>query len=287
LIKEILLGHRILIIDPFKNLLNIYQIILEKEGYQVDLATHLQEALPKFAGESYPVVITEFLPPFEDTLQFLRQIKSLSTETYIIIVTNATLDGGTYEQLFENGADDLILKPYSQEKILVHIRKGFRIRSIIVQNQELKRTSLTDPVSVKIEEPIFNPVHFRRCLRQELKRSRRHQRLFSFLLMEVPYDALDKEEVEGFLAELLRVIRKNIREEDIIGRENGRYGIYLPETDEVGSNVLVERLTRLLRNHPRFTMMESLKSASRSVSFQSYTYPDRFALPDSLQSILI
>jgi len=37
---------------------------------------------------------------------------------------------------FKNLLDDLILKPYSPEKILVHIQKGLRQRELILRKQD-------------------------------------------------------------------------------------------------------------------------------------------------------
>jgi len=277
---------RILIIDPFKNLLDIYRIFLEKEKYSVETVFNLKEASQKLSLDHYAILMTEFLPPFEETFHMLRWVKEQSPETYIIIVTNAIVDDRTYERLFSTGVDDLILKPYSPEKILVHVQKGFRNRSLVLKEQELEKEALIDPLARQVQQPIFNLAHFRNCLRQELKRAKRHAHTFSLILMELPNKGIDRGEFEGWMVELLKIMRNNTREEDVVGRGNGGFGVLLPETDEAGSQALVKRLLHLFRSHPRFQGEESLKSTANVVSFETFTYPDKFAIPESLGLIL-
>lgn len=277
---------RILIIDPFKNLLDIYRIFLEKEKYSVETVFNLREASQKLSLDHYAVLMTEFLPPFEETFQMLLWVKEQSPETYIIIVTNAIVDEITYERLFRTGVDDLILKPYSPQKILVHVQKGFRNRTLILEKRELEKESVIDPVTQQVHQPIYNLGHFRKCLRQELKRAKRHAHAFSLILMEFPNKGIDRDEFEDLIVELIKIMRNNTREEDVVGRGNGGFGILLPETDESGSQALVNRLLRLIKSHPPFQREESLKSMADVVSFQTFTYPDKFTVPESLRSIL-
>ena len=278
--------EKLLFIDPFKNLLDIYRMFLEKEKYSVETASNLKEASQKLSRDHYAVLMTEFLPPFEEMFQMLHWVKEQSPETYIIIVTNAIVDEETYERLFSIGIDDLILKPYSPEKILVHVKKGFRNRSLIIQKQELEKASLIDPVTQQVHQPIFNLVHFRKCLRQELKRAKRHDHALSLVLMELADRATDRSEFESITAELIKILRTNTREEDIVGRGNGGFGVLLPETDEAGSQALVKRLLHLIKNHLPFQSEGSLKSTANAISFQTFTYPEKFIIPESLRSIL-
>ena len=278
--------EKLLFVDPFKNLLDIYRIFLEKEKYSVEIASNLEEASQKLFLNHYAVLMTEFLPPFEKTFQILHWVKEQSPETYIIIVTNAFVDEETYERLFSIGVDDLILKPYSPEKILVHVKKGIRNRSLIIQKQKLEEASLVDPVTQQVHQPIFNLVHFRKCLRQELKRAKRHEHAFSLILMEHIDRTIDRSAFEGMTVELIMILRTNTREEDVVGRGNGGFGILLPETDEAGSQALIKRLLHLIQNHLPFQSEESLKTTANAISFQTFTYPEKFVIPESLRSVL-
>jgi PleD family two-component response regulator len=277
---------KILIVDPFKNLLDIYRMFLEKERYEVETASSLMNASQKFSLDHYAVLISEYLPPFEETFHMLHQLKEHSPETYIIIVTNAIIDDKTYERLFSIGVEDLIIKPYSPEKILVHVKKGFRTRNFIIGKQELERESQVDPITHQVRQPIFNLTHFGKCLRQELKKAKRHGHPLSLILMGVPDERIPRNQRADFTVELIRILRNNTREEDIVGRGNGGFGVLLAETDEAGSQALVKRLLHLIQTYRPFQREENLRSTAGVVSFQTYTYPEKFIIPESLKSIL-
>jgi DNA-binding response OmpR family regulator len=276
----------ILLIDPFKNLLNAYRMILEEEKYTVDTASNLKDAYELFSKREYSVIIMEYIPPFETTDYMIQWVKKKTPETYIIVVSNAFIEEKTYEKLFTKGIDDFILKPYSPDKILVHIKKGLKQRELIIKMKEFERLSVLEPITKEIQGFIFNAIFLRRCLRQEIKKSKRHHRPFSLLLMEMPAEEKIGDRFYSFCVELVRIVRRYTREEDMVGKSNGEIGIILPETDQIGSQALIQRLSNLIHTHPQFRSDNVLKPFIQTLSFQSFTYPDQFALPESLKVLL-
>jgi hypothetical protein len=86
--------------------------------------------------------------------------------------------------------------------------------------------------------------------------------------------------------DLVKIVKRHTREEDMIGKNNGAIGIILPETDQTGSEALVQRLLNLIQGDPQFKSDEVLRSHIHHLSFQSFTYPDQFFLPEPLKAIL-
>jgi PleD family two-component response regulator len=259
---------------------------LEGQDYLVETALNLDDAFQKCSLQQYAVFITEYISPFEDICRMIQWLKHQSPETYIIMVTHADIDKTTYEALFEIGLDDFIFKPYPPDRILVHIRKGIKQRNIILRKQEAEKQSLLDPVAIGIQQPIFNPTYFRKCLRQELKRAKRHHHPLSLVLIRIPAEVMMGERFELFCQELARLVRAYTREEDLVGRENGNFGILLPETDQAGSQALLKRLTRLIQNKQSFQSDEAMRPYTETLSFQTFTYPEEFLVPESLMSVL-
>ena len=279
-------NHWILLVDPFRNLLNAYRIILEEEKYLVDTALNLKDAYELFKNKRYSVFITEYIPPFETADDMIQWVKKNVPETYIIMVTNAIIDEKMYGKLFDIGADDFILKPYSPAKILVHIKKGIKQRDLILKMEELKRLSLLEPITEKIQEVIFNTIFFKNSLRQEIKKAKRHHRSFSLLLIQMPSRNEIGDRFENFYAELLKIVKRYTREEDRVGKSNGEIGIILPETDQIGSQALIQRLLKLFHSHHPFKSDQILKPYLKTLSFQSFTYPHQFAIPEPLKTVL-
>jgi PleD family two-component response regulator len=276
----------ILLIDPFKNLLNAYRIILEEEEYFVETALNLKEAYELFRGKQYSVIITEYCPPFDTTDYMIQWVKKNTPETYIIIVTNAIVDEETYGKLFAIGVDDFILKPYSPERILVHVKKGLKQRDLIIKMRELEKLSLLEPITEKIQGLIFNTIFFKRCLRQEIKKAKRHHHPFSLLIMHMPNKEKMGDRFDSFYMELVKIVKRHTREEDMVGKNNGTIGVILPETDRIGSEALMQRLLDLIQTHPLFKSDNVLRPFVKTLSFQSFTYPNQFSIPDPLKTVL-
>jgi PleD family two-component response regulator len=276
----------ILLIDPFKNLLNAYRIILEEESYLVETSLNLKDAYELFKKRQYSVIITEYCPPFDMTDDMIQWMKKNSPEVYIIMVTNAAVDEKTYEKLFAIGVDDFILKPYSPDKILVHVKKGLKQRDLILKMQELEKLSLLEPITQEIRGLIFNTIFFKSCLRHEIKKAKRHHHPFSLLLLQMPTKEKIGERFDSFYMELVKIVKRYTREEDMVGKSNEEIGIILPETDRMGSQALIQRLLNLIHTHPQFKSDDVLRPHIQTLSFQSFTYPDQFAIPESLKTIL-
>lgn len=276
--------HWILLIDPFKNLLNAYRFILEEENYSVETALNLKDAYELFKIREYSVIITEYIPPFETTDRMIQWMKKKAPETFIIIVSNAAVDEKTYEKLFTIGADDFILKPYSPDKIIVHIKKGLKQRDLMIKVKEFERLSILEPVTQEVQGFIFNAIFLRTCLRQEIKKSKRHHRPFSLLLIQMPTEEKMGDRFYNFYAEVVKIVKRYTREEDLVGKSNGEIGVILPETDRIGSQALIQRLLNLIHAHPSFKSDDALKPYLKTLSFQAFTYPDQFAIPESLKA---
>jgi PleD family two-component response regulator len=276
----------ILLLDPFRNLLNAYRMILEEEKYSVETALNLEEAYQLFGKRQYSVVITEYCPPFEETDDMIHWVKKNAPETYIIIVTNASIDEKMYDNLFTIGVDDFIPKPYSPERILVHVKKGLRQRDLILRQQKLEKFSFLEPFAEEGQEVIFNIAFFKRCLRQELKKAKRHHHPFSLILIRLPSNGETGSRFGDFYMDLVRVVKKHTREEDMIGKNDGEIGIILPETDQTGSETLLQRLSHIIHTDLQFKCDEILRSGIEALSFQSFTYPNQFSVPEPLKALL-
>lgn len=274
-------AHMMLLIDPFKNLLNAYRMILEEEHFLVETAFDPKEAPSLFDRRPFSAVIMEYLPPHENMCETVRWLKERSPEVYLLMATNAAVEEDVYEKLLSIGVDDFILKPCSPRKIIAHIKKGLKHREIDLRLRELESLNLLDPVSRQREGLIFNKTYLDRSLKQEIKRARRHRRTFSLLLIGAPPGEGAGEPVALFYMELSKLIRKFIREEDLVARSNGEVALLLPETDRNGSKALGRRLTQLIGRHASFQHDDKIHAISKTLSFQYFTYPDLFNLPAS------
>jgi GGDEF domain-containing protein len=152
--------------------------------------------------------------------------------------------------------------------------------------EELERLNLLEPITKEIQEVIFNAIFFKRCLRQEIKKAKRHHHPFSLLLIQILTKEIIGDRFDSFYMGLLKIIRQYTREEDMVGKNNGDIAVILPETDQIGSQALIQRFLNLIHGHPQFKSDDVLRTYIQTLSFQSFTYPDQFAIPESLKTVL-
>ena len=131
----------------------------------------------------------------------------------------------------------------------------------------------------------MNHNYFKRSFRQELKRARRYQEPLSLLLVKTASPPMEVEEKGSFLVELAKLLRKSTREEDIIGRENGGFGILLYKTGRQGSKVLEQRLNRLIQSQSSL-QVDAFQPFLKEIRLESFTYPDQAAIPEPFFNIL-
>ena len=140
-----MLKKSICLIDPIKNVLDVYRMVLEEKGYAVDTAIDLEEALHGCFLNCYSVIITEYFTPLEKMHHFIRSIKESTPETYQIMSTSVNIDDLNYKKLFDMGLDDLLVKPYGREKLLAHIEKGIKRQELCRENQKNEQRLFVDP----------------------------------------------------------------------------------------------------------------------------------------------
>jgi len=78
---------KILVVDDEKNILKLYQVELEDEGYTVVTANSGKEGLEVFERENPDIVTLDILMPELDGIQVLRQMKEKRPNVPIIMLT--------------------------------------------------------------------------------------------------------------------------------------------------------------------------------------------------------
>jgi len=96
------------------------------------------------------------------------------------------------------------------------------------------------------ETGVFRPSVFDFFLNWEIKRSFRYRNFVSLVMLEPNVKWQSKQS----LRELIKLITKNIRDTDVVGRLNGyRFGIILLSSDLDGAYIMSERLLNHINNY--------------------------------------
>lgn len=168
----------------------------------------------------------------------------------------------------------------------MHIKKGLKYRELVLKNQKLEKQVIFDYFVQQMPKEILNQFFFRKRLRQELKRAKRHRHPLSLLMLQIPLREKIGELFDFFYDELAKILLKFTREEDIIGRGNGDVEVLLPETDKDGSKVVLQRLSGLIQTHQAFCSHDILGPIVQGLSFQAFTYPENFEKATFLKDLI-
>lgn len=124
------MDKKILMVDDDTDLLNIYKPVLEKEGYNVEIAHDSAEGLEKYKAFKPNVVIVDLaMEHFDSGFVLCHRIKSLpeSENIRVIIMTSAGHETGirfstdTSEEKNWIKADDYLEKPISPRDMVQYL----------------------------------------------------------------------------------------------------------------------------------------------------------------------
>lgn len=115
---------KILVVDDEVEILNLLMKYLEREGYNVDIASDGEEGLKLFRINKYDTIILDVMMPKIDGIELC---KILRNETNVPIVMLTAKDDEIDKILgLRIGADDYITKPFSMNEFVARINAHLR-----------------------------------------------------------------------------------------------------------------------------------------------------------------
>jgi DNA-binding NtrC family response regulator len=116
--------EKILIVDDEEGMRLAMSEALKRAGYITETSVDGISALSKLESEKYSMVITDMKMPKVTGMDLLREIKKISPDTKVILVTAyGTVDCAV--EAMKEGASDFLLKPFSFESLLQIVKGGF------------------------------------------------------------------------------------------------------------------------------------------------------------------
>jgi DNA-binding response OmpR family regulator len=115
---------RILLVDDEQAVQTLLTYPLRKEGYEVVGAMDGQEALDRFTGERFDLVVLDIMLPKLDGIEVCRRLRTRSQVPIIML----TAKGDEIDKVagLEMGADDYITKPFSVREFRSRVKAALR-----------------------------------------------------------------------------------------------------------------------------------------------------------------
>jgi signal transduction histidine kinase len=126
------------IIDDDRNILDLTELILVKNGFETYSASSAREGLELISRYSPELVLLDYMMPEMDGLSTLQLIKSRFPDTYVVMLTGRGSEEIAVE-LMKNGASEYIIKPFVNRNLVERINNVLRIRGIELHNRALQK----------------------------------------------------------------------------------------------------------------------------------------------------
>ena len=135
----------ILVIDDDSITQVLLKRTLEKQGYEVAIASDGKEGLAKAKQIRPALIICDWIMPQMDGLEVCRQIKAmpeLSTTFFILLTALGSVENRV--QGLNEGADDFLCKPIAMHEITARVRSGLRLHEMSRDLQKQKQLLETE-----------------------------------------------------------------------------------------------------------------------------------------------
>ena len=114
----------VLIVEDDKNIAELLQLYLEKEGYAVSIAADGGQGLAKFRSEQPDLVLLDVMMPVMDGWAVCKTIRAESQTPIIMLTAKSETDDKVTG--LRSGADDYITKPFEMKEVLARIEAVLR-----------------------------------------------------------------------------------------------------------------------------------------------------------------
>ncbi|MDI6781792.1 MAG: sigma-54 dependent transcriptional regulator [bacterium] len=134
---------KVLLVDDQKRILVLLEQFLQDEGYEVETAEDGFKAIEEIKKNAFDLVITDLKMSGKDGISVLKETKSISPRTEVIIMT-AFSSNETAVTALKEGAYDYLIKPFENNELNLLIKR-------VEEKQQLKKDNIG--LKEKLETP--------------------------------------------------------------------------------------------------------------------------------------
>lgn len=129
-----------LIVDDEPSMRQFLSMLLKKNGLEVQVASHGQEAIDLIDdGERYCLILTDLNMPHKGGLDVLEHVKALDPACQVVLMT-AYASAETALAAMKAGAYDYMIKPFKLDQAQPLLMRALEKHKLLNENLMLKRT---------------------------------------------------------------------------------------------------------------------------------------------------
>lgn len=142
------MSNKILIAEDDEDIIGLLRLYLEKEGYELVLATNGEEAFQKLLQEKISLAILDIMMPKMNGYELTKKIREIS-QIPILILSARNQDSEKILGL-DLGADDYLTKPFNPLEVIA------RVKSLLRRSYEFKVKDSEEDNIITIGEITLN-----------------------------------------------------------------------------------------------------------------------------------
>jgi DNA-binding NtrC family response regulator len=128
---------RILVADDEPVMRNLLVRVLETEGYQVTVASTIEEGRELLKKEKFDILLADAKMPGPSGIELLKRAKALYPDMAVIVMI-AYGEAHIVKEALLNGADEYVTKPFKSHEISLIVERAYW-RLLSVRNAEKKK----------------------------------------------------------------------------------------------------------------------------------------------------
>lgn len=275
---------KILVVEDDLFAQTILKDALERFDYEVVMACNGREALELCQAEHFPIIITDWVMPEMDGIEFCRAMRATPSEQYVFILLLTALD--KKDELItglDAGADEYLVKPFHEIELAARLRAAQRILDL---ESSLKQLALHDQLT-----GAYNRGYLDKHLTKEIQRSWRYNHPLSIVICDIDHfkvvnDTYGHQAGDQVLKEFVNRINRSIRNEnDWMARYGGEeFVIVLPETPPGGCQIVAERIRQLIAATPVHFLGQNIEV---TVSFGAITIENTSLMEEMNMDVIL
>ena len=240
---------RVLIVDDSATARRYVLDLLAIQQYRLAEAASGEEALAALA--TYPdirVVLTDYMMPGMDGFELTKKIRLKYGRNEVAIIGMSGYGNNILSAKFiKYGASDFIIKPFLVEEFHCRVSQNVEILSHI--------RALEDAVTRDFLTGLYNRRHFFSVGAKLFASARRNQITLATAMLDIDHfksvnDSHGHDVGDTALRHLARVLRKNLRETDVVARMGGEeFGLLLVNMDREALEPFLHQLCAKIANH--------------------------------------
>jgi DNA-binding response OmpR family regulator len=117
----------ILLVEDEPSVANGLRLVLDDEGYRVDWAANGKEALEKFRGNGFNLVVADLRLPDVNGMEVIKEIKAERPETEVVVITGYP-SVETAVASAKMGVRDYLRKPFTDDEFKEAVQNALKVR---------------------------------------------------------------------------------------------------------------------------------------------------------------